>query len=144
MTEMSVDPVLVKVVDSPKEPFSDCAEFGVLTTFALTGTEIGVQILGYDPMRHRARIVINNNPANSAQVGAYVIIGTRAQCQANLASISGGRYQPGDNITIENVRDYYVTGDGIHPVDVVVLNERHSNTHGPDRESIEDSIAVGD
>jgi len=135
MTEIipvEVDALPVKIVNDTPE----CAEFGVLTTYPLQGTESAIQILPYDAYRRKARIYINNPPAQSAQIGAFVWIGSRAQVQNN----SGGRLQPGDNLVLENMRDYYVTADGTHPVDVIVLNERYSSERGEDiDEAVENS-----
>lgn len=58
--------------------------------------------------------------ANAAS--GFCLIGARRQVQNGV----GGKFRPGNSITIEDVQDLYVTGDGVTPLEIIVLNERYS------------------
>jgi hypothetical protein len=68
----------------------------------------------------------------------FCFIGSRPQVQNK----TGGRLRAGNQFTVEDVQDYYVTGDGVTPLEIVVLNERYDPT-GQNMEQSEQDTSGG-
>jgi hypothetical protein len=122
----TMEPMPVKIVKDPDESAIEAAHFGNVTTYQLAGTESGaagvIRILPIDRFRRRAVILVNNPSGGAvAAAGSYVLIGSRGQ----VANGQGGRLQPGNSLLLENMQDWYLSADGTHALDVVVLQERY-------------------
>lgn len=95
------------------------ADFGSYWTVSFTGTEAPVQLLGEDPARAWALILVTGT--------GPVYVGSAAQCAAVKAGNPAGGGFPlpaGIPLPVHHKQPVWVVPDGTHTATVSVANER--------------------